>query len=1042
MWIAFDKETSAVIARVNYGSPARQGATDSFSIFAYFEDLEVNATDYVATISFKRPDGSVIRTTYFMDFDTQVFRENQASPINNSALYFVNNQEYSGFVFTPQDPAILGMAGKYQATIVLSHNNELTVNGTFEFFVENTAYQDTYEISASQWDELLRAFPLVADMTNKVINVVSFDTDEYLRERHLSAGNIVFYTVDNTIRLVAESEELLNIDTILIDSKAHNDETYATKIGPLPRYEAESTDEVLDFINDNNLARQPLILHVDGSGYYIGIFYLSGPSDNPTYVTCELESLENKKRYYATFVNGTSLTFADLISATYENDNVVEKGSPLPVIEYASTDNVVTFITNNGINAKPVIFKSSSTPSNYYIGMIRYIGSSILAFELEALDSPTRYIGSTSTNASSLTFADILNATYQKDYEIVNNKVTSINSSSTDTEFPSAKCVYDNVQSIRELANGKCSAYVLNYNESAPDGSDLNYYYLDNDGNFVKFENAQEIADWITGKTLKDSDFNSQNNYVSFSWSGLPGANVTDYVIIQAKLPDEQKSVKLCVTLSQLYNMLRIGDVVYVRELNVPDRWVSTISYQAGGGMTPETTISFSKLETSKVDLTSYTEFSDVNNILGDVICGVYSDASTYALNDIVIHDNKLYRCTTAILTAEDWDATHWTATTVADGFVDLYRDQTISGNKTFNGKLNPNTSGYGLTLPDTSSFTANSEIIDSASAQTISGVKTFSNGIYFAVNKYIKLDNNGKINIYFENSPKLLIDSVLQPRQDMIPYENNSFSLGSASYKWKDIYLARNLSDGTNSMSVADIVASTFNVINASDIVSNTLTQDQFDLITNGKPTLIKGTLLGFEDLFVFPTKEDTNSQFWYGLVITSKTNSASQYIANFIINSSKTCAIASNIINITNAGLSGKINSVNGKSLPSYPSSTGTFTLKCDSGTLNWIADGAYDTPSGTELSYVTINNLSLSTDTTLTLATPASSATPEYRANITNSGASSINVTLPSGTKILCNDDAVTISSNVFTLPSGTTVELSLVNLNCVLVNFDAA
>lgn len=100
------------------------------------------------------------------------------------------------------------------------------------------------------------------------------------------------------------------------------------------------------------------------------------------------------------------------------------------------------------------------------------------------------------------------------------------------------------------------------------------------------------------------------------------------------------------------------------------------------------------------------------------------------------------------------------------------------------------NNASYGFTLPDSTALTADAELLDTASAQTISGVKTFSNGIYFAADKYIKLDNNNKINIYFENTPKLLIDSVVQPRQDMIPFSNNAFALGSTSYAWKDLYL------------------------------------------------------------------------------------------------------------------------------------------------------------------------------------------------------------------------------------------------------------
>ena len=44
-----------------------------------------------------------------------------------------------------------------------------------------------------------------------------------------------------------------------------------------------------------------------------------------------------------------------------------------------------------------------------------------------------------------------------------------------------------------------------------------------------------------------------------------------------------------------------------------------------------------------------------------------YSASATYAVGDYCIKDGVLYRCTTAITTAEAWTAGHWTATQLAD---------------------------------------------------------------------------------------------------------------------------------------------------------------------------------------------------------------------------------------------------------------------------------------------------------------------------------------------------------------------------------------
>lgn len=44
-----------------------------------------------------------------------------------------------------------------------------------------------------------------------------------------------------------------------------------------------------------------------------------------------------------------------------------------------------------------------------------------------------------------------------------------------------------------------------------------------------------------------------------------------------------------------------------------------------------------------------------------------YSTSATYAVNDLCVYSGRLYRCTTAITTAEAWTAAHWTEATVED---------------------------------------------------------------------------------------------------------------------------------------------------------------------------------------------------------------------------------------------------------------------------------------------------------------------------------------------------------------------------------------
>lgn len=52
-----------------------------------------------------------------------------------------------------------------------------------------------------------------------------------------------------------------------------------------------------------------------------------------------------------------------------------------------------------------------------------------------------------------------------------------------------------------------------------------------------------------------------------------------------------------------------------------------------------------------------------------------YSSSSTYDVGDYVMHSGGLYRCTTAITTAEAWTAGHWTQVSMADEVSDLKTD-------------------------------------------------------------------------------------------------------------------------------------------------------------------------------------------------------------------------------------------------------------------------------------------------------------------------------------------------------------------------------
>ena len=77
------------------------------------------------------------------------------------------------------------------------------------------------------------------------------------------------------------------------------------------------------------------------------------------------------------------------------------------------------------------------------------------------------------------------------------------------------------------------------------------------------------------------------------------------------------------------------------------------------------------------IDTIMYDNQQKSEGALGD-LADAFSTAGTYAVGDLVIYENKLYKCTTAVTLAEAWDSTKWTATTLAaemesGGNADLY---------------------------------------------------------------------------------------------------------------------------------------------------------------------------------------------------------------------------------------------------------------------------------------------------------------------------------------------------------------------------------
>ena len=89
------------------------------------------------------------------------------------------------------------------------------------------------------------------------------------------------------------------------------------------------------------------------------------------------------------------------------------------------------------------------------------------------------------------------------------------------------------------------------------------------------------------------------------------------------------------------------------------------------------------------------TDIPTIVDSVKSMISSEYDSTKTYELGELVWYENDLYKCTTAITTAEAWTAAHWTQTdladevlTIKDELADVKEDFNELGLSVVNGEL------------------------------------------------------------------------------------------------------------------------------------------------------------------------------------------------------------------------------------------------------------------------------------------------------------------------------------------------------------------
>ena len=185
----------------------------------------------------------------------------------------------------------------------------------------------------------------------------------------------------------------------------------------------------------------------------------------------------------------------------------------------------------------------------------------------------------TDDNGHALPVAEIENNT---------NKVTSLSSSSTDAQYPSARATWDQLQDIRGVAEGKCQTFVLsdkvlrieNHGNIIIDGQEDPahpdcFYVWDSTENKWEEKHGELDAGTYDNLTIVNNIFNSTENFISPS-----GQGAAKYLLISSAYTSY--AYLICVTFSfesiSAYP-LHTGDIFLVTETNVPDRWYTNSGF-------------------------------------------------------------------------------------------------------------------------------------------------------------------------------------------------------------------------------------------------------------------------------------------------------------------------------------------------------------------------------------------------------------------------------------------------------------------------------
>lgn len=564
----------------------------------------------------------------------------------------------------------------------------------------------------------------------------------------------------------------------------------------LPSFTVYGNDNVIDFIEDNELNNKTIVLKIDGYDY-IACF----DQDEPGY-SFQLENTINSDRYGAYISDMDDITFSDLLNNSYKHNyelvenkvtslsnsstdtqypsaklvydqlllkesvnNKVALGASNTVLQYPNAKSVWDAYQNlrevaEGKSKTIVISYDMTAPTTDVQAQILKKPDGTAFTDLQDFED---YVASEEDDTPGVCVNSLFNS--QNSFIMIDNSYDYFIS----TDNIVYKYGYQDPLSAIERFGLKTGDIVLVVETDVPDrwydyGSDYFYKletakvdlsnYVTKDGN----ETITGVKDFSNGYKVGNFEISEANVgillYKLFDVSLLS-------ITASALSPEQSTNLSLGQS-NKKYEDLWLDRAINLGQSGIIKYENSTFTFN--DDILPAVTESYDLGSSSKIWKTGYIEeiqFDDSGSFFiqknGQSMLLRASGNPIYSRGHFRPADDNTWTLGSINLR---WSALHLA------------------------GKINPNASNYGLTLPDTSSFTADSELLDTAGEQIVSGKKTFTynNSVYF-----------GSTRIYQDGS-SIKFGSRIQIGQ-IFPTVDKTQDLGNGvGWYWRDLWLFRNI--------------------------------------------------------------------------------------------------------------------------------------------------------------------------------------------------------------------------------------------------------